>query len=353
MDSLNNIYVQPMKTAMSFLIFMLMAFQVSAFTPESGQYWDPEEPGTGYAIEIQDNYLYMTFYVFDEYGYPVWYASGGFLDGNSSYEGLLAYFTDGQCLGCYWQESSGEDSGYGHVEIEFLTETTAELTILGVTKTIERFNFFLGDELQKMRGEWQVVSDMTAFEDFTGYPFFADILIFEQTEIYDGTYMATGCRAESTYYFYQCTNNANFYNSVAATYYEELGLTLIIVDQDDTHFLAYVAEVGTDQFDGAGYRYRKDYEFDPIDEYLYGSEPIYVVRGFRSASKTFVQTGSGPSKAKPNISSKPKLDRTAKLNLPEVSADNMIKNSEDTKESLKIVNKLERYLLSKQKSYKK
>jgi hypothetical protein len=279
-----------MKTTMSFLIFMLMAFQVSAFTPESGQYWDPEEPGTGYAIEIQDNYLYMTFYVFDEYGYPVWYASGGFLDGNSSYEGLLAYFTDGQCLGCYWQESSGEDSGYGYVEIEFLTETTAELTILGVTKTIERFNFFLGDELQKMRGEWQVVIDASQYTDNNTYPYFSDVMLFEQVEVYSGDDLVTGCRSESTIYYHYCTTQALQNNDLAALYDYEYDELVAVMRDDADYYLAYYLKTGTDQFDGMAYSYRV------------GSQPDlsldgYSVRGFRSASKTFVDSGVGPFSA--------------------------------------------------------
>ena len=164
---------------------MLMAFQASAFTPESGHYWDPEEPGSGYTFEIQDNYFFSTFYVYED-GYPVWFTSEGFLDGNSSFTGHLMYFTGGQCLGCYWQQNSGEDAGYGNVNIEFITETTAELTILGVTKTVERFNMYLGDELQKMRGEWQVVIDASQFTDTNTYPYFSDVMLFEQVEVFEG-----------------------------------------------------------------------------------------------------------------------------------------------------------------------
>ncbi|MFV0542400.1 MAG: hypothetical protein ACK5L8_01800 [Marinicella pacifica] len=279
-----------MKTTTSILFFLLLAFQAFAFTPESGQYWDPEEPGTGYAIEIQDNYLYMTFYVFDEQGFPVWYASGGFLDGNSSYEGLLAYFENGQCLGCYWQESSGEDSGYGYVEIEFLTETTAELTILGVTKTIERFNFFLGDELQKMRGEWQVVIDISQHYGSNTYPYFSDVLLFEQVEYYQGDKLVTGCRSESTINYHYCTTRALQNNDLAALYDYQYDELVAVMRDDADHYLAYYLKTGTDQFDGMVYKY------------LVGSQPDlsldgYSVRGFRSASKTFVDSGVGPSSA--------------------------------------------------------
>jgi len=279
-----------MKTTTSILFLMLMAFQVSAFTPETGQYWDPDEPGTGYAIEIQDNYLYITFYVFDEYGFPVWYASGGFLDGNSSYEGLLAYFSDGQCLGCYWQQGTGEDSGYGYVNIEFLTETTAELTILGVTKTIERFNMYLGDELQKMRGEWQVVIDASQYTDDYTYPYFSDVMLFDQVEVYAGDDLVTGCRSESTVYYHYCTTQALQNNDLAAVYDYQYDELVAVMRDDADYYLAYYLKTGTDQFDGMAYSYRV------------GSQPDlsidgFSVRGFRSASKTFVDGGVGPSSA--------------------------------------------------------
>ncbi len=287
-----------MKTTISFLLFMLMAFQASAFTPESGrftpesgQYWDPDEPGSGYNIEIQDNYLYIAFNVFDEDGYPIWYASGGFLDGNSSYEGLIGYFSGGQCLGCEWQQNSvGVDSGLGYVNLEFITETTAELTILGVTKTIERFNFYLGDELEKMRGEWQVVIDASKYTDVDTYPYFSDVMLFEQVEVYAGDVLVTGCRSESTVYYHYCTTRALQNNDLAAFYDDEYDELVAVMRDDANHYLAYYLKTGTDQFDGMAYSYRV------------GSHPDlsvdgFTVRGFRTASKTFVDDGVGPSSA--------------------------------------------------------
>jgi|SRR5690606_18092996 len=325
-----------MKTTTLFLILLLAGFQAAAFTPESGHYWDPDEPGTGYTIEIQDNNVFATFYVYDDDGFPVWYTAQAFLDGNSSFSGRLVYSEGGQCLGCYWSQNNSQYSGYGTIYIEFLTETTAEFTVLGVTKTIERFNYYLGDELQKMRGEWQVVSDMTEYVDYYDYPFFADVIVFEQTEIYEGLYMATGCRSGSTVDYIGCTDDANYYNNVAASIVnDEL---LIIVDHSDTHYLAYVVDDGTDQFDGAGFYYRKGTNFDPI----LTNEPGYVTRGFRSASKSFIQTGVGPSV---NIPTKSKGWRS--LNLPETNTNSASSENKKNKAFYDLRKKLEQYLTEK------
>jgi hypothetical protein len=42
----------------------------------TGIYWNPEEPGRGYAIEIQAGILYMGAYMYDASGLPVWYVVG-------------------------------------------------------------------------------------------------------------------------------------------------------------------------------------------------------------------------------------------------------------------------------------
>ena len=285
-----NLYEQPMKTTISFLLFILMAFQAAAFTPESGQYWNPEEPGSGYAIEIQDNYLFITFYVYDEDGFPVWYTSEGFLDGNSSFTGRLIYFSGGQCLGCYWQDNEAQYSGYGTMTLEFITETTAELTVAGDTKNIERFNMYLGDELQKMRGEWQVVIDASQYTDNDTYPYFSDVMLFEQVEVYEGDDLVTGCRSESTVYYHYCTTQALQNNDLAAIYDYQYDELVAVMRDDADYYLAYYLKTGTDQFDGMAYSYRV------------GSEPDlsldgFTVRGFRTASKTFVDSGVGPSLA--------------------------------------------------------
>src|SRR5690554_3568406 len=238
-----------MKTTTLIVILLLTGFQAAAFTPESGHYWDPDEPGTGYTIEIQDNNVFATFYVYDDYGYPVWYTAQATLIGNSSFSGRLVYSENGQCLGCAWTDNQSYDAGYGDVYIDFITETTAEFTVLGVTKTIERFNFFLGDKLQKMRGEWQVVIDASEYTDTNEYPYFSDVMIFEQVEVYQGDDLVTGCRSESTVYYHYCTTRALQNNDVAAIYDYANDELVAVMRDDANYYLAYYLKTGTDQFD--------------------------------------------------------------------------------------------------------
>lgn len=292
-----------MKKLITFLAFLTCSLPSWSFTPESGFWWNPNEPGTGYSIEIQDNFLFGAFYVYDTGGIPYWYTTSGFLDGNASFTGDFYVSEDGQCLGCSWSPANSFPASEGELTITFLTETTATIEFLGQIKSIQRHNFYLGDELQKMRGEWQVVMDLSEYTN--DYPFSADVLIFEQTETIEGDYLVTGCRSESTIFYNNCTNNALFFNSAAGIYDPVDEVLSVVVDDSDTHYIEYLIKTGTDQFDGEAFYYRKGTNPDY-------SRPGYLTRGFRSTSKTFIDTGSGPNKTQSHLVPGPKS-----LKLPE------------------------------------
>lgn len=286
-----------MKKILSVLLLMLVA-QAHSFTPESGHWWDPNASGSGYTLEIQDNHLFGSFYVYDDLGNPIWFTTSGFLDGNSYYDSFVAISYDGSCIGCAYQAPETVLSSYESVTIDFLTETTAKMTFKDQAPIyIERFNYFLGDELQKMRGEWQLVMDVSNYTN--DFPFIADVLVFEQTEIFQGDYLVTGCRSETTDYN-NCTNYALSHNDLAAFYDTQYNELVAVVRDDANHYIAYYLKTGTDQFDGEAYSY-------PV-----GSSPNFDaegfrVRGFRSASYTFVATETGPSKSTSTQKARPGL----------------------------------------------
>ena len=332
-QSLHALRKNFMKKMIILFSLMLASLTSWSFTPESGLYWNADEPGSGYTFEIQDNFFFGVFYVYDDLGLPFWYTTSGFLDGNSFVEADIFISEDGPCLACPYTPNSTFDSNLGKARINFLTETTATIDMLGQTLFVERFNFFLGDELQKMRGEWQVVLDLSEYTN--DYPFSADALVFEQTETFDGDDLVTGCRSESTVFYIGCTDNANFYNSVAASVIGDQ--LLIVVDDSDSHFLTYIVDVGTNQFDGTAHYYRKNSNFDPITT----NESGYTVRGFRSTSKSFINSGVGPNKSGATKSAGAKS-----LNLPETNIDFSAKK--DSNKALKnLRKKLEQYLIQK------
>ena len=60
----------------------------------TGWWYDATQPGTGMAIEIQDNNkVFLAWFVYDESGRTTWYASGGSLANETTYVGPLWKFT--------------------------------------------------------------------------------------------------------------------------------------------------------------------------------------------------------------------------------------------------------------------
>ena len=266
--------------------------QLQAFTPESGFWWNPDESGSGYAIEIQDNYLFVALYVYDEAGNPIWYTAGATLGGNSLFDGSLHYTYNGTCIDCNITQPITIEGERGPITIEFLTETTATIQFQGAVKNIERFNFLLGNETDRMLGEWQTVIDFSS----TGvdFPFNGDVLLFDRTSFSDGEEYAEGCRPDNTIDGF-CSNFALNNHEMAAVYDDINNQLLIVLDDSENFWLAYYLDLGLNQFDGVAELYPKSSGHNNV---------FYPVRGFRSASRSFIETGVGPSKLAKNENKK-------------------------------------------------
>ena len=74
---------------------------------------------------------------------------------------------------------------------------------------------------------------------------------------------------------------------MAAVYDFQTNQLLIVVDDSLDSWLAYYLDLGLDQFDGVAELYPKSTGHNNI---------FYPVRGFRTASRSFIETGVGPSK---------------------------------------------------------
>jgi hypothetical protein len=280
---------------------LLVTAPARAYTPESGVWWNPAEPGTGLLIEIQDNYVAVFAYVYDQAGNPTWFTSNGFLTGNALYQGQLDRFTGGQCIGCAWRQNNPQLGQGGSIRIAFNPNnpTRATLTWGGRTTQIERFHFYLKrpedqtrmpgvrSELTKMLGEWQAVLDYsnhpTAPQQYYGEIVILDRLSFDN----DGDFV-DGCRAANSTIGYCRTVDLNS-RYAAVEYVASSNSHVMVVDNSATTFAAYFLKVGTNEFEGEVSVYSK----------VPGTIPtvFYPVNGFRTASRTFVQEGVGPSKS--------------------------------------------------------
>lgn len=288
----------------------------SAFTPESGFYWNAAEAGRGFTIEIQDNFLFMIGYVYRTDGSSTFVTTQGQMSGNTSFTGMLDTFSNGQCITCpYTGFPTITSGGAGPVSLVFTSETTATMTWNGGTVPLQRFDFFLtrnaqlDPETELLLGEWQNVLDYSEVPQFMGYPFFGDVLVFDTIETGNPD-LFVGCRAENSFDG-RCTTAART-NSEAAGYRDApTGFHVIVVDNDPNNFLVYVLDVGTSQYDGFAATCPRN---QSLAQCLAGGINDIAVRGWRSASRSFVQTGIGPNGA----DGPPK----ARISLPSLPAGN-------------------------------
>ena len=301
------------RLALLLVLGLLAVAPVRAFTPESGFWWAPNEPGSGIALEIQDNFLFMAAYTYTPEGFSTFYTAQGFLTDDFRFVSQLDGFDDGQCVGCPWLAPIVLPNLAGPVEILFDTETEGRLRWGGREIAIERFGFYqkraedppsVPVDVTKMLGEWSLVLDYMNHPDPNQRQYFGDVLIFDLFEFDPDTdlWFYDGCRADDSLIGF-CTESA-LQNADASGYYDSfIDRQAIIVfegfDAFDREVCSYYELVsGTDTLrtvllDGIG----------GVTIYLCGVQnPLLLefepARGFRSASRTFVQEGVGPASAK-------------------------------------------------------
>ena len=105
-----------------------------AFTPVTGLWWNPSEPGTGYNIQVQHGVMVVTMYSYvASGGAPLWYLAQGTLANvgtGVAATGTLDKYGGGQCASCMYQKPSmmGNDGG---MTITFTSPITATVQLPG------------------------------------------------------------------------------------------------------------------------------------------------------------------------------------------------------------------------------
>jgi hypothetical protein len=297
------------------LLLAAAAGSAQAYQPEAGLWWNPNESGSGFTIEIQDNLLVFTGYLGESNGQPVWYTSAGLLNGNALYEGDLLRFTGSQCAGCSYP-GTPQNQRVGSIRLAFNANdpTRGELTWNVPprpvrTLPIERYYFYYKRgsdgsapiQASKMLGEWSLNLDFSEFPNFNAFRYSGDVLVFDQLDLDAGVWYFDGCRTETSLDA-ECTADALDFNGAAGFYSTTRRRQSIIVDDNSVNgsgqrlCMYYEAPVQAEYF-SAGLTGDNDGGFtifpcsaNPLNYVL------YPLRGFRSASRTFVETGRGPSK---------------------------------------------------------
>ncbi len=285
------------------LTLLVIASPARAQTPESGIWWNPNEPGTGLILDLQDDFLAVSLFVGDTVGNPEWYTSTGFLsgaDGRSVYQGNLDFFPGAQCIGCGFRATRPQFGVGGPIRIVFSVDDSARatLTLGGRTTQIERFRFYfkrpedeqrlpgVSADLTRLMGEWSAVLDYSDTPSFGAATYLGEVLIFDRL-VSDGVDLVRGCRPPDSQVGF-CSTVDRAERFADAEYLAANDLHLILVDNDSATFALYEVFLDTNEFRGEVAVYQRG--GDPT------ADDFVPVRGFRSASRTFVQEGTGPSR---------------------------------------------------------
>jgi hypothetical protein len=121
------------------VVFALGAQSVHA-EPQNGWWWNPNESGRGFFIEMTGGVIYLAGYFYDTDGRATWLSSGGQITDPYSYNGTLQSYRDGQSVfGAYRPPAPAVD--FGPVSLTFSDDSHGTLTWPGGTMQIERQQF--------------------------------------------------------------------------------------------------------------------------------------------------------------------------------------------------------------------
>ncbi len=112
--------------------------------PQTGWWWNPQQPGRGFSIEASGNNLFMASYLYDTSGRATWHVAAGptSLDG-SIFSGRLMTFGGGVTLeGAYRPNTRLADAGA--VSLTFDDATHGTLAWPGGTVALQRYAFGAG-----------------------------------------------------------------------------------------------------------------------------------------------------------------------------------------------------------------
>ncbi len=134
------------------LVTLLWASLSHALTPESGWWWNESESGRGFSIELQNNTIFMSGFLYDASGAPLWFvASGPYSQTANSFEGDMLNLRGGQCITCSYRAATIQPS-LGRIQLRFVSPSTASITWPGGNLAIKRQIYGVAPDIEKLFG---------------------------------------------------------------------------------------------------------------------------------------------------------------------------------------------------------
>jgi hypothetical protein len=99
----------------------------AVFQPFTGWWWNADESGSGYSLEVQGSSLFIVGFMYDDGGRPVWYLSSGPMSSETTYSGAVLLFANGQTMGGSYRPP-GTPVTVATLDIEFTATNDAIFT---------------------------------------------------------------------------------------------------------------------------------------------------------------------------------------------------------------------------------
>jgi hypothetical protein len=260
--------------AFAILLFAAALFSgiASAELPDSGWYYNPDQPGRGFNIEIQDDTLFMAGFVYDTNGNPIWVIASGPMSSDMTFMAPAFQTANGQPLGGAYR--SPATMPFGTATVVFTTTMTANITVNGYSFTVtrEQFGFDFTSTTQPLLGEFAFVTG-----DTTQGIYFGERISFTSTQVQNGLPAAVGNR----------TGESGANNAAVGMYVPSLSAWTVLLDTSPSYYAYYV-------FSFEGDNLIEGVEFT----YLKGSSPSegfsFIGHRTKSAQAAAAGNGSGP-----------------------------------------------------------
>ena len=122
--------------------FASPSFEPSKGSFQNGWWWNDQESGTGYFVEVQGDQAFIASFMYDTAGQPTWYASLASLTGTNLLSGALDMYANGQPLGGAYKAPTANSGGAGSMSYSFTSNSVGTMTLPNNGRvSISRFPF--------------------------------------------------------------------------------------------------------------------------------------------------------------------------------------------------------------------
>jgi hypothetical protein len=180
--------------------------------PATGLWYNPQESGRGFGIDIQGETMIVTTYIYETTGGdPIWYLSSGPYNHETGvFQSTYDSYINGQCFGCPWHQPTVQVGAAGPIIIVFHTNQTATLSFDGGTTEIVKYNYAFPSKQDALYGQWALSYETAGtidgdwvvfdhpFTDTAGTVFAAGYVAGAPTNTVLGHYNATTREVEIT-----------------------------------------------------------------------------------------------------------------------------------------------------------